>query len=61
MDQWYKGEDGLVKKCPMCRGDRGFADTSKVLGIDEFLVGVGGILHVPPPPSSHEDLDLGDD
>ena len=43
VDQWYKGEDGLVKKCPMCRGDREFADTSKVLGIDEFLVGVGGI------------------
>ena len=53
VDRWYRGEAGLEKKCPLCRGDRGFADTCRVVGMDDFLQAVDSILRfVPPPPAS---------
>lgn len=51
VDQWYSGDQGLLKKCPLCRGDRGFADTSKILGLDDLLNAVSKIMRVPPPPA----------
>jgi hypothetical protein len=51
VDRWYRGESGLEKKCPLCRGERGFADTCRMSGIDDFLQAVDSILRfVPPPP-----------
>lgn len=55
IDEWYKGEEGLTRQCPLCRGERGFADTAPILGMDQFLTQVWGALgssanEVPPSP-----------
>ena len=55
-DEWYRGEEGLLKKCPLCRGDRGYADTSKILGLDDLLKTIGDLLHVPEAPSEEFEL-----
>ena len=58
VDQWYKGDQGVEKRCPLCRGERGFADTSIVHGLDDFLVYLGKVAHhVPPPPDEIPLLD----
>lgn len=62
VDRWYRGDRGLEKKCPLCRGDRGFADTCQILGLDEFLVAAEKLLNsrrtisaaVPSPPSTRD-------
>ena len=36
VDHWYRGESGLDKKCPLCRGDRGY--TCKISGLEDFLI-----------------------
>ena len=52
VDKWYRGEAGSEKKCPLCRGDRGYADTSQIVGLDNFLTEINSIFcHVPPPPT----------
>ena len=60
VDRWYRGDGGLEKKCPLCRGDRGFADTCKVSGLDDFLLATDKMLSahkfVPSPPPSMGDL-----
>ncbi len=35
-DKWHIGEDGR-RDCPLCRSDRGYSDTSKILGLDDFF------------------------
>ena len=55
IDHWYRGDQGVSKKCPLCRGDRGFADTTIILGLDDLLIGVNSLcssnnLNVPAPP-----------
>lgn len=61
VDNWYKGEEGPSRKCPLCRNDRGFTDTAKLLGLDDLLLAVKGVVnepvaihHVPLPP---QDID----
>lgn len=44
VDRWYRGESGADQKCPLCRGDRGYADTSQIVGLDTFLQEIGGIV-----------------
>lgn len=39
-----------MKSCPLCRGERAYAETSKILGLDELLVSVRELLHTPEPP-----------
>lgn len=41
---WYKGDDSLSKTCPRCRADRGYADTCRVNGLDDFLIGISKLL-----------------
>lgn len=53
MDQWYKGDEGLNKRCPLCRGERGVTDTSIILGLDELLIHnfiEKEVNYVPSPP-----------
>lgn len=45
-DKWYIGEDGR-RDCPLCRSDRGYSDTSKILGLDDFLITIRELLQVP--------------
>ena len=40
--RWYQGE--VAKKCPLCRGDRGVADTCQVNGLDKFLCKLSDML-----------------
>ena len=37
VNQWYEGTDGLLKSCPLCRADRGYADTMRLHGLDEVF------------------------
>lgn len=50
----------MLKFCPLCRSDRGYADTVKMNGIEDLLEVVGQTLNVPAPPDSRElpELDL---
>ena len=34
----------MPKTCPQCHGERVLADTCRMNGIDDFLVGVGKII-----------------
>lgn len=53
VDRWYRGEPGAERKCPLCRCDRGLADVSKIVGLDDFLREVSGLVnhrfHIPSP------------
>lgn len=52
-DTWYRGDDGLMRSCPLCRSERAFADTTQILGIDELLTRIDELTRmVPPPPGS---------
>ena len=37
IDQWYGGSDGLMKNCPNCSTERGYAETVRMAGMDDFL------------------------
>lgn len=50
VNQWYKGEDAMEKTCPLCRNERGVADTVKINGLDELLLKLNDIRNVPRPP-----------
>lgn len=51
VNQWYSGKDALTKTCPLCRAQRGYHKTMMLRGMDEFLVGVGQVMH----PSTLDD------
>lgn len=37
VDEWYAGPNGLMKNCPNCNLDRGYAEIVRMAGMDEFL------------------------
>ena len=37
VNKWYSGENALTKPCPLCRKDRGYNETSQVLGFNDFI------------------------
>ena len=39
-NEWYSGTNATTKPCPYCRGERGCAETVRICGLDEFLVGI---------------------
>ena len=39
-DQWYSGGGGLTKCCPSCNTERGYAETMRIAGIDDFIESV---------------------
>ena len=45
VDSWYAGEEGMTKKCPICRAERAYADTAQLKGLDDFLEAITPILH----------------
>ena len=53
IDRWYLSstEDAAMKSCPLCHGDRGFADSMILLGIDELLITLKN-LQLPPIPTA---------
>ena len=36
-NNWYSGEDAMVKICPLCRAERGFSETMILNGLHDFL------------------------
>ena len=45
VDTWYSGEEGMRKKCPICRSERAYADTTQLKGLDDFLLTIAPILN----------------
>ena len=48
IDTWYRSDaqqsdQNRSKICPQCRAERGYADTCRVHGLDDFLLGVSKI------------------
>lgn len=66
IDEWYQGEDRMSKRCPLCQGDRGFADSMILLGIEDFLTAVANLTssnssavpNVPRPPINFDLSDI---
>ena len=48
MDTWYRGEQGQTRTCPKCRSDRGYVETCKLNGLDDFLTGIESLLEGIP-------------
>ena len=44
VDTWYRGEIGMNKKCPLCRHDRGYSETTIIRGLDELMFGIKPIF-----------------
>lgn len=45
VDSWYSGEEGMTKRCPICRSERAYVDTTQLKGLDDFLVAITPILN----------------
>ncbi len=54
VDTWYMGEEGRSTKCPMCRGDRAYAETTPVRGLEEFIKAIEPILQQPDCASTSQ-------
>ena len=44
VDTWYGGDEGKMKKCPICRSERAYADTAMLKGFDDFYHAIVQIL-----------------
>ena len=36
INTWYNGENAMTKTCPLCRADRGYAETMRLNGLEGF-------------------------
>ena len=45
VDQWYGGEEGVARSCPLCRCERAYADTCVLKGLDTFLATIAPLLN----------------
>ena len=55
VDTWYKGEDGISKKCPLCGTDRALPESMRLHGLDDFLIAIQPLLCEP------QEIGIGDD
>ena len=53
VDTWYRGEDGISKKCPLCGVDRALPETMRLHGLDDFLQSIQPILSDPQAACDH--------
>ena len=46
MDKWFRGDDNesTRRSCPLCRGERAYADTSIIKGLDDFLIAINPLM-----------------
>ena len=53
VDKWYRreGEESTTRSCPLCRGERAYAETSIIKGMDDFFLSIA-------PMISEEDSDV---
>ncbi len=43
----YQGDGGMTMKCPICRTDRAFAESSRINGLDDFLKKIYPLVDSP--------------
>ncbi|XP_019859142.1 PREDICTED: uncharacterized protein LOC109587339 [Amphimedon queenslandica] len=50
VDTWYQGSGAqmLMKKCPLCRFDRAYTETTTIRGLDDFLTVLNEIITFMP-------------
>ena len=46
-------QDGMTKKCPICRAERAYSETCRMNGFDDFLNGISTLVE-----EANEDSDL---
>ena len=46
--RWFAGANGLSKSCPICRQERGYAQTARLHGLDEFIEEVRKLVSAVP-------------
>ena len=59
VDQWFGGNDGVTRSCPLCRSERAYADTCILKGLDDLLTGILPLMNgttVATDDSDREDL-----
>lgn len=44
INEWYGGEDGMTKTCPLCRADRAFTETMRLNGVEGFIKTLSEII-----------------
>ena len=44
VNRWYEGSDVLTKLCPGCQGERGYAETIRLHGLDDLLSGIRDVI-----------------
>ena len=47
VDRWYRGEEGMSKGCPLCGTERALPETTRLHGLDDFLVAVQPLMDAP--------------
>ncbi len=47
VDSWYRAPEGMLRTCPTCRAERAYAETTRIRGLDDFLVAIKPILNRP--------------
>lgn len=46
VDRWFRGDDeeSTTHACPLCHGERAYAETSIIKGMDDFLLAIAPML-----------------
>lgn len=44
VNRCFDGDDALTKSCPNCGGERGYAETMRLHGLDDLLTGIAAAL-----------------
>lgn len=50
VDKWFMGTDGLSKNCPICQQERGYGQTARLHGLDDFIEEVRKLESPNPEP-----------
>lgn len=53
VDIWYRGEEGMSKGCPLCGTERALPETTRLYGLDDFLVAVKPLMENPAQQETH--------
>ena len=54
VDRWYSGVDTITKPCPNCRVERGYSETFRFLGFDDFKANIEPLFDQQEQASTSE-------
>lgn len=54
VDTWYRGEEGQMRNCPKCQMERGFVETTRIVGLDDFLQEMRHLVDTTPSSSQNQ-------